>query len=50
MLDANPLLPIANTMRIHAVVRGRVIDSAGVRTMLEDVRAQVAKGAAPPKR
>ncbi len=51
VLDANPLLAITNTMRIHAVVRrGRVIDSAGVRTMLDGVRAQVAKGAAPSKR
>jgi Amidohydrolase family len=47
VLDANPLIAIANTTRIHAVVRrGRPLDSAALRSMLEGVRAQVSKNAA----
>jgi imidazolonepropionase-like amidohydrolase len=47
VLDANPLIAIANTTRIHAVMRrGRLIDSAALRSMVEGVRALVAKNAA----
>jgi len=39
VLDANPLNAIANTSRVHAVVRrGHVIDSAALRSMLEAAR------------
>jgi hypothetical protein len=44
VLDANPLLAIANTKRIQAVVRrGRLIDAAALRLMLEGVRTEVGK-------
>jgi hypothetical protein len=44
ILDANPLADIANTNRIHAVVRrGHLIDSAALHGMLEGVRAAAAK-------
>jgi imidazolonepropionase-like amidohydrolase len=39
VLDADPLAAIANTRRIHAVVRrGRLIDAAALRAMLDAVR------------
>jgi hypothetical protein len=42
LLDANPLESIANTKRIHAVVRrGRVTEAAGLRAMLDGVREAV---------
>jgi imidazolonepropionase-like amidohydrolase len=45
ILDANPLVAIANTKRIHAVVRrGHLVDSADLHDMLEGVRTAVAKG------
>jgi hypothetical protein len=44
VLDADPRIAIANTTRVHAVVRrGHVIDSAALRSMLEDVRRRVGK-------
>lgn len=47
VLDANPLAAIANTTHIQAVVRrGRLIDAAALRSMLEGVRAQVVKSGA----
>lgn len=46
VLDANPLVAIANTRRIRAVVRwGHVIEADELRGMLEGVRSEVAKGA-----
>jgi hypothetical protein len=47
VLDANPLIAIANTTRIHAVMRrGRLIETAALRSMLDGVRAEVGKNAA----
>jgi imidazolonepropionase-like amidohydrolase len=44
VLDANPLDAIANTTRIHAVVRrGQLIDSTARRALLDQVRAAVTK-------
>ena len=44
VLDANPLIAMSNTSRIHAVVRrGHLIDSAALRSMLEGVRTRVAR-------
>jgi imidazolonepropionase-like amidohydrolase len=46
VLDANPLISIANTRRVHAVVRrGHVIDSAALASMLEQVRGGVVAAA-----
>jgi hypothetical protein len=48
VLDANPLLAIANTTRIQAVMRrGRLIEAAALSSMLEAVRVDVGKKAAP---
>jgi hypothetical protein len=48
VLDANPLLAIANTTRIQAVMRrGRLIEAAALSSMLEAVRVEVGKKAAP---
>ncbi len=47
VLNANPLLEIANTKRIHAVLRrGHLIDSAALRSMLERVRTEVGRNEA----
>ena len=47
VLDANPLIAIANTRRIQAVVRrGRLIEAAALRLMLEGVRTEVGKNGA----
>ena len=47
VLDANPLIAIANTRRIHAVVRrGHLIEADALRAMLEGVRTEVAKNGA----
>ena len=47
VLDANPLVAIANTRRIQAVVRrGRLIEAAALRLMLEGVRTEVGKNGA----
>jgi len=44
ILDANPLADIANTRRIHAVIRrGHLLDSTALHEMLERVRAAAAK-------
>lgn len=44
VLDANPLIDIANTRRIQAVVRrGRLIQAAELRTILQGVLTEVAK-------
>ena len=44
VLDANPLIDIANTRRIRAVVRrGRLIEAAALRLMLEGVQTEVGK-------
>ncbi|MDR3702538.1 MAG: amidohydrolase family protein [Candidatus Sulfopaludibacter sp.] len=44
VLDANPLIAIANTRRIHAVVRrGHLIEAAELHAMLEGVRTEVGK-------
>jgi hypothetical protein len=51
ILDADPLAAIANTARIHMVVRhGRVIESAALRSMLEGVRREVGKSGETPRR
>ena len=51
VLDGNPLLSIANTRRIQAVVRrGHVIDAAALRTMLDGVRTEVGKNGVTPGR
>jgi hypothetical protein len=47
VLDANPLIAIANTRRIQAVVRrGRLIEAAALRLMLEGVQTEVGKNGA----
>ncbi len=47
VLDANPLIAIANTTRIQAVMRrGHLIEAAALRSMLDGVRAEVGKNAA----
>ena len=47
VLDGNPLIAIANTTRVHAVMRrGRLMEAAALRSMLEGVRAAVAKNVA----
>jgi hypothetical protein len=47
VLEANPLIAIANTRRIHAVIRrGRLLEAVALRSMLEGVRAEVGKNAA----
>ena len=47
VLDANPLIAIANTTRIHAVMRrGHLIEAAALRSMLDWVRTEVGKNAA----
>jgi hypothetical protein len=47
VLDANPLLAIANSRRIQAVVRrGHLIDAAALQVMLERVRTEVGKNGA----
>jgi imidazolonepropionase-like amidohydrolase len=47
VLDANPLIAIANTTRIQAVMRrGQLIEAAAIRSMLDGVRAEVGKNAA----
>ena len=47
MLDANPLITIANTTRIHAVIRrGHLIDAAALHAMLDGVRKEVGKNEA----
>ncbi|MEV6288454.1 amidohydrolase family protein [Kribbella sp. NPDC051770] len=49
VLDADPLLDIRNTRRIHTVVtRGRVISPQARRRMLADVEAAVARPPAGP--
>ncbi len=49
LLDADPLAAITNTSRIHMVFRrGRLIDSAARRGMLDRVRASVASQTTPP--
>jgi hypothetical protein len=51
VLNANPLVAIGNTTRIEAVVRrGRLIEAAGLRAMLEGVRTEVGKSGAPAGR
>jgi hypothetical protein len=43
LLDGNPLADIRNTSRVHTVIlRGRLIDSARRRRMLEDVARRAA--------
>jgi imidazolonepropionase-like amidohydrolase len=44
ILEANPLVAIANTTHIHAVIRrGHIVDAAALHDMLEGVRTAVAK-------
>ncbi len=44
VLDANPLIAIANTTRIQAVMRrGHLIEAAALRSMLDGVRAEVGR-------
>ncbi len=50
VLDAKPLITISNTTRIHAVMRrGRLIESAALRSMLEGVQGEVGKNAGGPR-
>ena len=47
VLDANPLIAIANTTHIQAVMRrGHLIEAAALRSILDGVRAEVGKNAA----
>ena len=47
VLDANPLVSIANSTRIWAVMRrGHLLEAAALRSMLDGVRAEVGKNAA----
>jgi imidazolonepropionase-like amidohydrolase len=47
VLDANPLLAIANTRRIQAVMRrGHLIEAGALHSLLDGVRAEVEKSAA----
>jgi imidazolonepropionase-like amidohydrolase len=47
VLDANPLIAIANTGRIQAVIRrGRLIEADALRSMLDGVREEVGKNTA----
>ncbi len=47
VLDANPLVAVANTTRIQAVMRrGHLIEAAALRSMLDGVRTEVGKNAA----
>jgi imidazolonepropionase-like amidohydrolase len=47
VLDANPLIAIANTTRIQAVMRrGHLIEAGALRSMLDGVRAEVGKNPA----
>ncbi|HWD00180.1 MAG TPA: amidohydrolase family protein [Candidatus Sulfopaludibacter sp.] len=47
VLDANPLIAIANATRIQAVMRrGHMIEAAALRSMLDGVRAEVGKNTA----
>ena len=51
ILDADPLQAIGNTRRIHAVMRrGHFIDAAELKSMLDGVRANVAKSSTPAQR
>jgi len=47
VLDANPLVAVASTTRIQAVMRrGHLIEAAALRSMLDGVRTEVGKNAA----
>jgi hypothetical protein len=51
ILNADPLQAISNTRRIHAVVRrGHLIDAAELKSMLDSVRANVARRSIPAQR
>jgi imidazolonepropionase-like amidohydrolase len=52
ILDADPLVNIANTRRVHAVVsRGRLIAAAAIASLLDTARAEAARARpAPPAR
>jgi imidazolonepropionase-like amidohydrolase len=52
ILDADPLVNIANTRRVHAVVsRGRVIGTADIAALIDTARAEAARARpAPPAR